>query len=285
MKMHKLDKTIKKYKNSFNPFYFNVTLQIKINDNTNPAYYHNTINNWLDTRSSELVDNITLKGRANLLNDYLKNLRWLMICTVELYEAIERYDGTVRVVINRINIKEFEVLETLKSIKDYKISINLNKEKGNDELAKRLENYCLNKLNECIIILERQFFIRLYDSPLVKQFEVVANEFRKSHSEDKNSIKNYKETIWFKVGLLFANGEIETLKTTFNNNCTQFAKSKFGENANSYRVYISESFSENAESKKNIFNSPDKVKKIYNYCVEENIVIIESFKNKYNSIK
>ena len=88
MEMHKLDKTIKKYKNSFNPNYFNDSLQIKINDNPNPTYYHKTINRWLDKRSNELVENELLKCRTNLLNDYLEHLRWLMICTVELYEAI-----------------------------------------------------------------------------------------------------------------------------------------------------------------------------------------------------
>lgn len=287
MNLHKLDKTIKKYKGSFNPYHFRDILQSEINNNPNPYYYHKVIDNWGDKRYNDLVENEHLKSRVALLKDYLLSLRWLMIYTVDLYEAIDRYDGTERAIINDIQLNEDSVKRVLKAIENFKISINENYEKGKYKLSIKLKNYCLSKFIECITIMENDFFIKIYDSPIHKKFEIVRDVYEELIDLDEVEIlqkkgrnrENYKDTIWFKVGMLFATDKIEELKSKYHNNFTQYAKSKFGEKWSSYRVYISESFNRNNKSNKNIFKYPDKLKKIYDHCVEEKISMTDNFKD------
>ncbi len=84
----------------------------------------------------------------------------------------------------------------------------------------------------------------------------------------------YKNSIWFKVGLLFANGEMGKLQLKHDNNATAIARELGNKN---YRPYISETISNTNTTDKNIYANADKVLKIYNHCIENNISIIESF--------
>lgn len=91
--------------------------------------------------------------------------------------------------------------------------------------------------------------------------------------------KDYKDEIWFKVGLLFANGEMEKFITEYKSNCTQIAI-KLG-NEKGYRPYISESIGTNYKtSKKSIFSNKFKIDKILLYCKENNIVVTPNFSSR-----
>jgi len=117
-----------------------------------------------------------------------------MNCTIELYKPIDRYDVTKREMINRISIKEYDVLGVLKSIKNYKTSINLNKEKGNIDLSNKIKKYCLFKLDECILLLEDRFKINIYDSPLKTEFKKVKKLFTLNEFELLNKKHQEKES-------------------------------------------------------------------------------------------
>jgi hypothetical protein len=89
-------------------------------------------------------------------------------------------------------------------------------------------------------------------------------------------VKDYQTEIWFRVGVLFANGEMDKLKKQFNSNGTQIAKHLGNK---SYKGYINDTIGNtNKKSNKNILNYPGKLLKIYNHCIENNIPMIDSFK-------
>ena len=90
----------------------------------------------------------------------------------------------------------------------------------------------------------------------------------------------HKDKNWFKVGLLFATGEMDNLMKQFNMNATKVAQHL---DSKSYRPYISESISNTNTTDKNIFSKPEKLKIIYRHCIENDIPMVDSFKDKVPS--
>jgi hypothetical protein len=99
---------------------------------------------------------------------------------------------------------------------------------------------------------------------------------------DKTTIENFTKKIWFKVGLLFANGEMDKLLKKHDNVYTQIAKEL---NNISYRPYISDSMGTNTASDKNIFKSEKRIITIHDYCIQNKIIMSKIFLDKYNAIK
>lgn len=94
--------------------------------------------------------------------------------------------------------------------------------------------------------------------------------------------EKFKTDNWFKVGLLFANGEMVKLKTQYKSVSTQIAKHLGNEKG--YRPYISASLNEDIKkpiSDKNIYSKPDKLLKIYNHCNENKLIMTDSFINAF----
>lgn len=77
---------------------------------------------------------------------------------------------------------------------------------------------------------------------------------------NKSRVVNYKSTIWFNVGLLFAMGEIEDLKRKFENNASKMAK--FLKHPN-YEKYILATLNDykTTNKDKNIYASKSKMEK------------------------
>ena len=100
-------------------------------------------------------------------------------------------------------------------------------------------------------------------------------------NEDLGKDKKLLELKWFKVGLLFANGEMDSLfekhKSGDTPNFTAVARELGDKNL---RPYISESYSGTNETDKNIFINKDKVEKILNYCKTNNINVLETFNER-----
>lgn len=134
-----------------------------------------------------------------------------------------------------------------------------------------------------------------YDSKILSQayalvcFNYLAwlDESFKETSDALDTSKDETErTLWFKVGKLFANGEMDSLLKKHSHynvpNCSAISREL--ENA-SFRVYILESLNARNENNKNIFSCKSKVSYIEDYCKNKNIPIVESFKKrakKYN---
>lgn len=86
----------------------------------------------------------------------------------------------------------------------------------------------------------------------------------------------YKESAWFKIGLLFATGEMKDLLSKFDSNGTQIAE--YLGNKIGFRPYITESIGINKSiSEKSVFSNSVKMNKIILHCEQNNIPIVSSF--------
>jgi hypothetical protein len=109
-----------------------------------------------------------------------------------------------------------------------------------------------------------------------------------SKGEINNAIQMQNKTIsdeikqsriWFKVGLLFANGEMDKLIDKHNkDNTPNFSAIAKELGDFNFRPYISESISGTNNNDKNIFSNLDKINFITAYCENNGIVIVDSFK-------
>lgn len=95
-----------------------------------------------------------------------------------------------------------------------------------------------------------------------------------------------QKRLWFKIGLLFANGEMDNLikkhKAGTMTNCTAIAL-ELGNR--SFRPYISETINNINSSDKNIFASSEKMDLIMKYCEMKGIRVVESFINHQKTRK
>jgi hypothetical protein len=133
-------------------------------------------------------------------------------------------------------------------------------------------------INELIPQDEREFkelwlrdFIKIISKIVANITEVTGIEIKENLSHFKN---DFSDKYWFKIGLLFATGEMDDLLKANDRNATKIAK-ELGE-AN-LRPYISDSIGQNLNSDKNIFGSREKMSNIINYCKENKISIIPGF--------
>ena len=128
-------------------------------------------------------------------------------------------------------------------------------------------NTNLQDTKECMTFGELHLSFHFFYEPLIKMIK----------ESIPTSNKDHKTEAWFIIGLLFANGEMETLKNQFNKNATQIAIHLGNKN---YRPYISSSINEDSTipSDKNIYSKPDKLREIYNHCIENNITVTDKFK-------
>jgi hypothetical protein len=125
-----------------------------------------------------------------------------------------------------------------------------------------------------------------YDSKILSQayalvffnyLEWLIESFKETNDALDTS-KDKTKFLWFQVGLLFANGEMNRLieESKCENTPNFSAISRKLENMN-FRPYISESYY-SKNNRKNIFLSKPKVSYLEKYCKENNIPIVESFK-------
>jgi hypothetical protein len=100
----------------------------------------------------------------------------------------------------------------------------------------------------------------------------------------KVRVTKYKSSLWFKVGLLFARGELNKYynqnKTGFKSGysapkvAAELGNDKYDKNI---LATVNNYPKENSNAVKNIYNSKDKMDKIINHCNDNNTVIDEYF--------
>jgi hypothetical protein len=111
-------------------------------------------------------------------------------------------------------------------------------------------------------------------------------EHQPNKAKNDIKIKEKENTLWFKIGLLFANGEMDKLIAKYKDgsmsNSTKIAKELGNKN---YRPYISESTFAQNKNNKNIFSNTAKIDFIEEYCKKHNITIVDSFKELKKATK
>jgi hypothetical protein len=107
---------------------------------------------------------------------------------------------------------------------------------------------------------------------------VIYQESNKTHNGKLTLKEENEDKIWFKIGLHFANGDLDRLLHEYKkgtaSNYTAIAKELGNKN---YRPYISESVHGIKRGNKNIFSIPEKVNYVEEYCEKHGITIVESF--------
>lgn len=96
--------------------------------------------------------------------------------------------------------------------------------------------------------------------------EIPQSNVKPSSEDSKN---------WFKVGILFATGEIDLNEKSAN--FTALAKKYFGDDYEGYRPYISESMNNSTLRSQNIFRSLKKWNALYSYCLTNKIEVVSEF--------
>lgn len=114
-----------------------------------------------------------------------------------------------------------------------------------------------------------------------------SNSFDKSKFDQRIPEDKFTSTIWFKVGLLFAKGELNQYsnsnKSGFKKGYSALKVAKELGNK-SYEKYILATInnypSDNVNGDKNIYNSKDKMDKIIVHCNENQVIVDDYFKSK-----
>lgn len=95
-------------------------------------------------------------------------------------------------------------------------------------------------------------------------------------SSGKSDSKDYKDEIWFQVGLFFATGVLDELKIQ-NKSGSQIARDLGNQNYDKYILATMNNYKK-TNTDKNLLLHPDKLQKIYDHCIANNIDMTSSFK-------
>ena len=171
---------------------------------------------------------------------------------------------------------------------NWKIPFNFNdlleiQEYANKSILRGIEN-CLDFIHSPNnkYQIKDKIPSQVYAQTLYEYYNWLNSSFK---SDKDNVLINIEkiniDSLWFKVGLFFANGQISQLIENYKNftmpNFTAISKELGNIN---YRPYISESINDTNISDKNIFSNNRKVQTIIKYCEINNIIISDDFKNR-----
>ncbi len=188
-------------------------------------------------------------------------------------------DKTATENIKEINTDKVKVKEHLAKFKTKPDFKELEKI---EEIAEHLTK---NKLNRFLNEDRLNVFIKERNSKLKELEETKNTKIQKRkmaigidlQTESVITANNaYKKKIWFRVGLMFANGEMQELLKQPKANPTNVAKKLNNMGYNKYILATHNNYSKN-NLDKNIYADPYKLQMIYDHCKENNIDIVDDF--------
>ena len=207
----------------------------------------------------------------------------------EYYESREDMNQGIKDAntVNLDNPEQKEIIRKCNENIEYLRTSDLPK----DETLKRIDNIIegyefdliesQRSKTETYIIDGKRYERKLFNEKLLILIISRYEAFKKRIESLPDKVKQPENENWFKVGLLFATGEMDLLKEY---NSTKIAKEKFGKNFKGFRPYISSSRYNQRKSDKNIFSSKKKMRDIIDYCNKHKITIAKSFMNEFQSI-
>lgn len=157
---------------------------------------------------------------------------------------------------------------------------------GNNPNYEYPENYLPDKLFDYWALRISQLFncdelksLKVWIESSIKQSNI-------NPGTKDTKAKDYKKEVWFFVGLWIATGELENLLIE-HKNPTQLSKKLYPLQWSSYKTYIGDSRRGDKKILRNtnIFNDDDKITKLYNHCIENNLKIVKSFEDFFNKIE
>lgn len=175
----------------------------------------------------------------------------------------------------RIGVVE-RVLSEYKKSANFKKGFELD---GKEVIDGVLTTTKMGTATDCIMLYNELKYLKYrlneLNEPKTVQLEAAQPEKVKSDRDEEQN--------WFKVGLLFATGEIYSLLAKHQNNATHLAKEL--RNEKGFRPFISDSIGDNADRPTNIFSRPKKIRTLHRYCIEKKIDMCDEFLNKYSQIE
>lgn len=168
---------------------------------------------------------------------------------------------------------EYKKIKAFAEIKDKLVKLS---ELANLQRQLTKRNKTLVELNS----IEKKID-ELYIDVFGNKTNLVLNQSNEKEVENEDETKSHLDYHWFNVGLSFAEGTIQKLYKELKSG-TKIAIHLGNIN---YRPYITETKGNSTNSDKNIYNSYEKMKIIFDYCIEKNIEICDEFKSIYNDIK
>ncbi len=134
--------------------------------------------------------------------------------------------------------------------------------------------------------LNREYYEYLLDIESNIILDYVNTLIRGAIPKDQTSDEADKEKVWFKVGLLFADGQVQELYGKYKFDKGHFTKIALELGFKSTdRPYFSETINNMTNNAKNIYRNFTKMKKIHDYCIMNKILICEDFDNIFNDLK
>lgn len=249
--------------------------------------------------SDEILNNDNLRNIYNI-KFFLLYEKELVISIVKLCILCYHFDYKQLAKLTEIESKIIEIDNLIKSISQ--LSINIEYLIFNNEFDKALKFKELIKVQiESIIdYIKHAFFIHIETTPIYKKLNDLKLEFENQSkfdiekiklinlnsdntSTNKPKIKDKTKELWFKIGLSFAEGKPQSIK--YNDKKISFEKigTDLGFKV-SDKTYFSNTL-QNTKNIKNIYNSFDKMKLLYDYCIEKNIDMCEDFVGKYKELE
>ena len=285
------------YKDFYSKYYDKTEFLIKrflIKRQSQNKTFTNAIN-----EVTHYLNNYSVNKSPVSKNDNLKKLHHFFDNRYSIYatnHVQEIFYNEIKTGFDRLIISEFpKEYSYTKFIKEIALLEALS------EISRLLSNNfrlyeMIYKLNEFNIFEVREHEnLALEDYPNYQNLHLkLYPEYDTSFLADNNyevakpNIKDYSKEIWFIVGCLIATGEMKILLEK-HGSATQVAKSLKIEKS---RPYISDSKfnlktngDQNVQRNTNIYNDPNKIIKIYNYCIENNKSMTAEFIEIYSKIE
>lgn len=129
--------------------------------------------------------------------------------------------------------------------------------------------------------------IKKLDNLITSTKRIIEFIHHRRANPQETKIKDPSKTrTWFKVGLLFAKGEVQELYEKYKSHKGHFKKItlELGFKATD-RPYFSETINNSTNNTKNIYNNFAKMKKIRDYCKKNEILICKDFDNNFNALQ
>ena len=176
---------------------------------------------------------------------------------------------------------------SLRSINnEFYYEVFLNKENHNilqSKIIKRLEYVELELFKRGVEVVKQnlEFAPEFYFKDNFEQKLKYETESQKTVKKD-----NYKNKIWFKVGLEFAKGAAQKLYSLNKDKKGHFKiiTDELGFKPTD-RPYFSETIGNHTDRSQNIYNDFNKTHKIFQHCQDNNISVVEDFTNQYNKLQ
>ena len=269
-------------------------------------YFYYKIQNFTKYKNSLLITNEELKHRYEVLSVFNNQIQSIMFEIIVSYRLVIDCNKTnEKLHFDGLKIRLNSKLEYINRFFIPSIRYNYD---DNHLLGYKMNEYCISAFDTMFDKLENDYMIDIKKSPLFSSIENVYKKYLNLFDVEKMKVlsipihttnqpeevkpdEKYKTQNLFKVGLLFATGEMNKYFTINSSNKELVSKNglsplkiakELGNPSFDKWILASKNnyLSDNKSANKNIFNNLDMMNKIINHCKAENIEVDPYFMSR-----